>query len=149
MAGRLGCLQSDVHYCHHCFTWVVGDEWEPHCRLHLSELDSKRCGTVVYCYTLVRPAYCPFCLGDDSLASPQRMISWTRDHQLWKHVSSHMEQQQWPTPCPHPLCDESLKDSTSLRFHLVDDHAMSSSCAKEESGDKSARNRKRKVTADD
>jgi hypothetical protein len=151
MAAKLGCLKSDVHYCYHCFAWVAGAEWEPHCRLHLSELASKRCGVSVYCHTLVRPAYCPFCLGDDSLAPTQRIISWTRDHELWKHVHCHIKQQRWPTPCPHPLCDCDMlfQDSTSLQFHFVDYHTMSLSRTEEESVEQPPRSVKRKLATVD
>jgi hypothetical protein len=146
-AVKLGCLKTDVHYCYHCFAWVAGAEWEPHCQLHLSELVSKRCGISVRCHTLVRPAYCPFCLGDNSLAPTQRIISWTRDHDLWKHVHCHIKQQRWPTPCPHPLCESDMlfQDSASLQFHFVDDHTKSLSRAEEESVEQPSQSVKRKL----
>lgn len=61
---------TEVFYCHHRFRWVVGTkECNEHCQMHVDDLGSKRCGTMTYCYTLVRPAYCPFCLGDQSKPS--------------------------------------------------------------------------------
>jgi hypothetical protein len=82
MASRLERLQSDVHYCHQCFDWVVGEEWEPHCQSHLAGMATKRCGIITYCHTLVRPGYCPFCISDTALPTSKRLKSWTRDHKL-------------------------------------------------------------------
>jgi hypothetical protein len=148
MGARLGCLKSDIHYCHHCFAWVVGDEWNPHCRQHLSNLASKRCGVIVHCHTLVRPAYCPYCLSDGSVAPSEQMVSWSRDHDLWKHLIDHLERQRYPAICPHPLCDQPLEDSAALRFHLVDDHGISPSGATTGPGPESSPSLKRKSTDD-
>jgi hypothetical protein len=134
MASQLGRLQTSIHYCHHCFNWVVGDEeWEDHCQSHLSAMTSKRCGTITYCHTLVRPAYCPYCLGEDLPAS-KRMESWTRDRKLWIHIGKeHLKDCGWPCPCPHPLCvrEASLEgtapqfqDDTALRHHFEDKHGL-------------------------
>lgn len=126
MANRLGCLQSDIHYCYQCFDWVVGAEWEAHCQAHLAELTSKQCGTVTYCHTLVRPGYCLFCMGNPELPASQRLRPWSRDHKLWVHIEEeHLIGCQWPLLCLHPLCDTLQKDSTSLQFHLMDDHGLS------------------------
>jgi len=125
MASRLGVLQSDIHYCYQCFDWVVGEEWEPHCQAHLAALTSKQCGTVTHCYTLIRPAYCPFCLGL-KLPASQRLKSWSRDHKLWGHIAEeHLVDCRWPLTCPYPLCDVPLKDATAFQCHLVDDHGFS------------------------
>jgi hypothetical protein len=122
---------SEIHYCYHCFEWVVGNDWGAHCSLHLPELSSKRCGAVLYCHTLARPAYCPFCLGNQQLVSSKRMQSWARDHQAVTHVALHMRDCHYPMACPHPLCETSLLDSTSLRFHFIDDHGMSAKLPKD------------------
>jgi ribosomal protein L37AE/L43A len=55
MANRLERLQSDIYYCYQCFDWVVGEQWEPHRQSHLAEMATKRCGTITYCHTLLRP----------------------------------------------------------------------------------------------
>jgi hypothetical protein len=60
LASKLEQLQSDIHYCYQCFEWVVGEHWNGHCQEHLSAITSKRCGSITYCHTLVRPGYCPF-----------------------------------------------------------------------------------------
>jgi hypothetical protein len=119
-------LQSDVHYCHLCFDWVVGQEaWDSHCQTHLQKLPSKQCGTITYCHTLVRPGYCPFCLGGDvSKLAGQRLGSWCREHSLWAHIGSHLVGQHWPLRCPHPQCDNHLSDEKEMQFHLIDEHGL-------------------------
>lgn len=94
-------------------------------------LGSKRCGRITYCRTLVRPAYCPFCLGDASDSASQRLESWCRDHALWLHVDKHFQGCEWPRRCPHPLCDASLSDVLDLRFHFIDEHGLSRTVAKD------------------
>lgn len=131
IASKCGHLQTDVHYCHQCFNWVIGpEEWKEHCQTHIIDLGSKRCGTVTYCHTLVRPAYCPFCLGTSN-PTGQRLKSWCRDHALWQHVDKHLQGSKWPKMCPHPLCDVPLKDSQDLRFHFIDDHGLSRTVPKD------------------
>jgi len=95
-----------------------------HCQNHIEALIPKKCGTITYCYTLVRPGYCPFCLGNDALSATARFTSWIRDHQLWQHVSNHIQRCSWPMSCPHPSCDALLDTQPSLRFHFIDDHGF-------------------------
>jgi hypothetical protein len=125
MASQLEQLQSDIHYCHQCFQWVVGDGWEEHCQFHLAHITSKVCGIVTYIHTLVRPAFCPFCLGNEAFPAARRLESWTRDRQLWGHMNDHPAGKQWPSRCPHPLCDISLEDEAALQFHFLDKHGIS------------------------
>lgn len=126
IASKREHLQTDVHYCHQCFNWVVGpEEWEEHCQSHINDLGSKRCGTITYCHTLVHPAYCPLCL------ETQRFESWCRDHALWQHVDKHLQRCKWPRTCPHPLCDMSLSDGLNLRFHFIDEHGLSRTIPKD------------------
>ena len=132
IASKREHLQSDVHYCHQCFDWIVGlDEWESHCQTHIQTLNSKRCGTITYCHTLVRPGYCPYCLGDVAQSAGRRLKSWCRDHALWKHIDAHLEGQRWPLVCPHPLCDTPLGHGKDLQFHFVDEHGLSRTRPKE------------------
>jgi hypothetical protein len=56
-------LSDDLKLC--AVDGPIGSEkWGEHCQTHIDALDSKRCGTITYCYTLVPPAYCPFRLGN-------------------------------------------------------------------------------------
>lgn len=128
MATRLARLVSDIHYCYHCFDWIVGDDWEEHCQTHLDALTAKRCGSVTHCHTLVRPAYCPICIGAVSLSPSERLKPWSRDHKLWIHVNEdHMIGCQWPLVCLHPLCKSAHQDDAAFRFHLMDAHKFSRS----------------------
>lgn len=131
MASRLEHLQQDVHYCYQCFSWVIGEDWEPHCQAHLAAVITKWCGTVTHCHTLMRPGYCPFCVADKTIPATERLVSWARDHQLWNHVEEHLEACSWPRNCPHPLCDASVfEEPEALRYHLVDEHRFSRKRAK-------------------
>lgn len=126
IASKTERLQADVHYCHQCFNWVFGvEEWESHCLRHLQTLASKKCGTITYCHTLVRPGYCPFCLGEVAEPAGRRLESWCRDHALWKHIDLHLMGRSWPLVCPHPLCDTSLCTDKDLQFHFIDEHGLS------------------------
>jgi hypothetical protein len=126
MASKLDCLQSSVHYCYHCYRWVVGDgDWEDHCRVHLEALGSKRCGTITYCQTLVRPAFSPFQLWGKSLKPSQHMQSWNRDLALWNHVETYLACEDWPMSCPCEECEVISPDRTSLEYHFIDDHGFS------------------------
>lgn len=127
MANDLQRTQSDINYCYICYNWVVSDEWEPHCRHHLTCLTSKRCGAYTQCYTLVRPASCPFCMGDFTLKPSQRLRSWRRDQKLRRHIRDHVSQVNWPVCCPHPLCSFTIADSRSLEYHFIDCHGMNKS----------------------
>jgi len=133
IASKREYLQTDVHYCHQCFNWVIGSkEWEAHCQTHIDALGSKRCGTITYCHTLVPPAYCPFCLGDTSDSASQRLESWCRDYALWQHVDKkHLHGCEWPRTCPNPLCDVSLSDGLDLHFHFIDEHGLSRTVPKD------------------
>ena len=103
----------------------MGEHWNGHCQEHLSAITSKRCGSITYCHTLVRPGYCPFHLSDERLPASERWESWTRDRKLWVHLDEHINKvEHWPSPCPHPLCDLSVKDAAEMRYHFIDDHGM-------------------------
>ena len=123
MAHRLGRLQSDIHYCYQCFDWVIGEEWEPHCQEHLAAPRSKQCGTVTYCHTLVRPAYCPLCHGEPRLPASQQLKPRSRDHKLWCHINDeHLVDRRWPLV--RRLCDVPLKDAAAFQCHFADEHEL-------------------------
>jgi hypothetical protein len=126
MAKKLERLPSDIHYCHLCFKWVTGDdEWESHCASHISSLTTKRCGTLSYCYMLVRPGFCPFHIGNEKWSAARRLQSWSRDFDLWTHVNDEIKGRCCPMSCPYPLCDVLLEDHRALQFHFIDEHRFS------------------------
>jgi len=100
-------LQSDVHYCHQYYEWVLAQVNGQGTARHTFKTQFLQTyGTVTYCHTLVRPGYCQFCLGDGALPVTKRLESWTRDHQLWNHVNDHIQTCSWAITYPHPNCDE-------------------------------------------
>ncbi|KAI9725602.1 MAG: hypothetical protein M1834_000790 [Cirrosporium novae-zelandiae] len=122
-----GCPECELHYCFQCFQWYHEEnQWEAHCREHLSSTITRRCEVSTYCHTLIRPAYCPICLGDENIPAASRMKSWTRSGDLWKHLNQHLQtiQSRWPASCPHPRCDCQVVDEQSFRYHLSDVHGL-------------------------
>lgn len=117
-------IRSQIHYCYHCFSWVDREDWSDHCQFHLFSIRSKRCDSIIHKHTLIRPGYCPFCLGDDGLSAALRYDPWERDRELWDHVMQHINTSLWPRRCPHPLCAASFENLTSFRYHLHDDHSL-------------------------
>lgn len=115
---------AEVKYCFTCFHWFVEEEWDRHCQTHLESIISKRCASITYCNTLFRPAFCPFCLGDNRIPARSRWISWTREAKLWQHLKAHLEMSRWPSGCPHPLCSLRIEDETSFLYHLSDAHDL-------------------------
>ena len=111
-------------YCYSCFRWFVEEQWNQHCQWHLESITSKRCASITHCSTLVRPAFCPFCLGDQKLPAQRRLASWTREAKLWSHLGPHLQVARWPLTCPHPLCDLQLNDERLFLFHLRDTHDL-------------------------
>ena len=86
-----GSASAPVQYCFLCFKWFDGgDTWEEHCRGHLNSTTPKWCAIRVYCYTLISPGFCPFCLSNNGPAS-ERLCQWTRNCTLMAHVEDHVE----------------------------------------------------------
>ncbi|KAH2363659.1 hypothetical protein KXV98_003685 [Aspergillus fumigatus] len=104
----LGCEDAQLKYCYECFAFYSAKEWEDHCCMHIENGMSRRCEIITYCYTLVRPGYCPFCLGTESLSPSDRMRSWKRSNELRSHVINDMKM----------MCGK------YLRYHLSDTHGL-------------------------
>lgn len=124
LAASLERLRSKLRYCFTCFAWFVEEEWDNHCQTHLKSVTSKRCASITYCHTLIRPAFCPFCMGDNVLDASSRLNSWTREAKLKSHLQSHLDVSRWPLKCPHPLCSQQLDDETLFLYHLSDVHGL-------------------------
>jgi hypothetical protein len=85
---------------------------------------SRRCEIITYCYTLVRPGYCPFCLGTESLSPSDRMRSWKRSNELRSHVINDMKMMCGKYVCSHPMCQVEFDSEIQLRYHLSDTHGL-------------------------
>lgn len=111
-----------MQYCYECFKFYSVNEWENHCCVHLANI-SRRCEMVTYCHTLIRPGYCPFCLGDQNQESSKRMRYWKRSNELRAHIEEHLKTLQ-EYSCTHPMCQEQFQDEMGLRYHLADIHGL-------------------------
>jgi hypothetical protein len=101
--------------------YVQGSEWDEHCQRHLSDLP-KILGTMTYCSTLIKPAFCPFHLATNLPAS-ERMQSWERDADALRHMKNeHLGKVNWPSAI---CCDKELEDEQSFYYHLSDCHGYS------------------------
>ncbi|KAK9414184.1 putative C2H2-type domain-containing protein [Seiridium unicorne] len=82
-------LKSELVYCYYCAQWLANDQdWNIHCSTHLPLIGTS-CASFTYCNTLIRPAHCPFCLGDPEKEPRQRLTAWTRDVEVIKHVETY------------------------------------------------------------
>jgi hypothetical protein len=125
LARLLERLPSELRYCFTCFIWFTEEKWDEHCQSHLSSIISKRCATITYCNTLFRPAFCPFCLGDETLLVSKRWTSFAKDANHRSHLEQyHLGTCHWPSNCPHPLCNLQLDDETAFLHHLSDMHGL-------------------------
>ena len=124
MASRYGRSKAELTYCYSCLKWIFEENWNVHCEGHLATLRTNRCGLLVYCGLLLRPAFCPYCLGDTRLNASLRSKSFTAETKLRPHLKRHIEDSRWPLDCPHPLCKSTLKDRDSFLYHLSDIHCL-------------------------
>lgn len=120
----LGYEDAQLKYCYECFAFYTAKEWEDHCRTHIENGMSRRCEIITYCYTLVRPGYCPFCLGTESLSPSDRMRFWKRSNELRSHLINDMKMMCGKYVCSHPMCQVKFDSETQLRYHLSDTHGL-------------------------
>ncbi|KAL4746587.1 hypothetical protein BDW72DRAFT_197529 [Aspergillus terricola var. indicus] len=119
-----GCTSTQLKYCYECFDFFTASEWEEHCNNHLQCDISRRCEIITYCHTLIRPGYCPLCLGCNRLAPSQRMNAWKRSNELRAHVNEDIKQMSGNHFCSHPVCNIKFESEMQLRYHLSDIHGM-------------------------
>ncbi len=120
----IGCKDTQLKYCYECFDFFTVAEWEDHCKNHLQREISRRCEIITYCHTLVRPGYCPFCLGCDRLPPSRRMSVWKRSNELRAHVNEDIKRMRDNYVCSHPMCNVKFDSEMHLRYHLSDIHGM-------------------------
>ncbi|RHZ51559.1 uncharacterized protein CDV56_105238 [Aspergillus thermomutatus] len=120
----LGRKEAQLKYCYECFDFFAEEQWEEHCNNHLEHDVSRRCEIITYCYTLIRPGYCPLCLGCDSLTPSQRMKDWKRGNELRAHVNKDIKKMRGNYVCSHPMCQTKFESEIQLRYHLSDIHGL-------------------------
>ena len=123
-AKELGQLPSCLEYCFDCLEWYIkGTEWDRHCQGHLP-ISTKICGSITYCHTLIKPAFCPDCLQAD-IPVALRMRSWDRDADALLHMQrEHLDMVTWPSV--RPCCSMEWEDERSFYYHLSDVHGLRS-----------------------
>lgn len=127
VACQMKLPECELIYCYFCFEWFSKNAWDTHCQTHLDSIKSKCCEVITYCSTLVRPALCPFCLGDNrpGVSASERWKTWNRENQLRDHLREvHLKKVCWPSTCPHPLCNIELDNQVSFVYHLIDMHSL-------------------------
>ena len=111
-----------MEYCYFCNRWFAqGEDWDSHCRQkHLSPPPTD-CGVLTRCNTMIKPSFCPLCLGQPNLAPSIRMKSWRRNADALDHIfKSHFTE---PFYCT--LCKETLGTRDAVEHHLADRHNLS------------------------
>ncbi|KAG2027713.1 hypothetical protein GB937_000154 [Aspergillus fischeri] len=102
-----------------------------HCGLYLANL-KPRCGLLMFCYTLVAPGFCPFCLGDGNKRPDEHFKQWLNKAMLLNYIDGHLSQLLSGNlvTCPHPCCSGKEYGSI-LDFwcHLFDVHSIEEPCS--------------------
>ena len=123
-ASELGRTAPEMRHCHMCLLWSVEEDWDNYYAGYLDNISTKRYGSITIGH-LLRPGFYVFCLGDASLNSSQRLVSFTRDAKLRGHIQAHLTWSSWPYVCPHPLCKERLWNPPSFACDMEDKHKVS------------------------
>src|SRR3569833_2846718 len=117
MAHELAVKTTSLRFSYLCTSWIVeGDDWEQHC-LGLLSSPLKRCGSIWYCNTLIRPAFCIFCWQSEALSPSHRMRHWDRDVDTIRHMD---EDHSTPWNCRQ--CGLWLNTRTSAYHHFQAAH---------------------------
>lgn len=117
--------ESSLRFCYECMKWLLLHEWRDHCTAHLQSWRNQHCEVVRYRHTVIRPAYCPFCLWNLQAPAEERLQYWTRSGNLREHIESqHMPGISWPTK--ESICGYSqiFENERELRHHLHDVHGL-------------------------
>ena len=121
--------KGELEYCYLCYEWFTYETWNEHCETHLQDNSWSRCGVLEREGTTLRPAFCPFCIGNKELDGERRMHSWGRDRAMKKHLEAHVSGTKWPRECPVPCCKSDISGRESFLHHLKNNHALDISSA--------------------
>ncbi|KAJ5267504.1 hypothetical protein N7478_010312 [Penicillium angulare] len=117
--------ESSLRYCYECMKWFLLQDWQVHCTTHLQSWEDQHCEVVKYRHTVIRPAYCPFCLGNRQKPAEERLQYWTRSGNLREHIESqHMQEISWPPKASICGCSQTFENQRELRHHLHDVHGL-------------------------
>jgi hypothetical protein len=105
--------------------WFLSPQWRDHCAAHLESWQTLHCEAIRYRHTIIRPAYCPFCLWDLNRPAEERLQHWSRNGHLREHIESqHVPKLPWPTTEPVCGCSQTFQDEREIRHHLHDTHGL-------------------------
>jgi hypothetical protein len=105
--------------------WFSSPQWRDHCAAHLESWRTLHCEAIKYRHTIIRPAYCPFCLWDLERPAEERLQYWSRNGHLRDHIESqHVPKMRWPTTEPLCGCSQTFQDEREIRRHLHDAHGL-------------------------
>ena len=112
-----------MEYCYFCSRWFAeGEDWDSHCRQKYLSPPPTDCGALTRCNTMIKPSFCPLCLGQINLAPSIRMKSWRRNADTLDHIfKSHFTGPS--LRCT--LCKETLEIRDAVEYYLVDKHNLS------------------------
>ncbi|KAJ5673939.1 hypothetical protein N7462_009378 [Penicillium macrosclerotiorum] len=101
--------ESSLRYCYECLKWF----------------ENQHCEVVKYRNTVIRPAYCPFCLWDHQKLAKDRLQYWTRSDNLREHIENqHMQEISWPPKASICGCSQAFENQRELRHYLHDVHGL-------------------------
>ena len=123
LAREMNRSKGELEHCYLCYSWIEYEDWNAHCETHLEDTWTH-CGVFSHHNTVLRPAFCPFCIGNEELQASNRIQTWHRDRAMKKHLQDHLSTTTWPRQCPVPRCAVELVHEKSFLYHLEDEHAL-------------------------
>lgn len=125
MAVHLQVPVSDVKFCYECMKWFKKCQWREHCSSHLQSWRTQHCEVIVYRNTVIRPAYCPFCLWNKDLYAEDRLHQYLESANLKQHIEDkHIDTDQQHGARLVCGCGQVSFDERGLRHHLHDTHKL-------------------------
>lgn len=129
-AKKVGQFQE---FCFPCSRWFSSlASWKHHAAEHLQPSEEMRllplkCNIAQFRHTLLRPGFCPECLGGKTADPEVRFRQYTNVSEWKMHVRHHMslrERGRWA--CSHPRCANLAAQTTleELFEHLADIHQI-------------------------
>ncbi|KAG2026230.1 hypothetical protein GB937_001738 [Aspergillus fischeri] len=85
------------------------------------------CGLLRFCFTLVAPRFCPFCLGDHTKTPAERFQQWQEKSTLINHIDKHLagRGKEEAIQCPHPCYKNRFYNGTLLlQRHFFNAHSI-------------------------
>ncbi|PYH98020.1 hypothetical protein BO71DRAFT_447557 [Aspergillus ellipticus CBS 707.79] len=115
-ATLLNVPENEMRFCYEC-------------------MECQHCDAVMYRHTLIRPAYCPFCLANHGKEADERLKYWLYRAAFMRHIEScHLSSIKFPTTKHYCGCPEQFTSEKELRYHLHDMHGLNDAIWKRHNG---------------